>query len=175
MATSADDGAAGTGACGQILGSHNHTVQGCASAALARVQAAAGRQRCSDLSPMVKIIIQCATVACDTPCVAQSKGGAVRPPALRRRPAIHTQFTAQMLLTLATASCPLYQLYIQQTRDTGCIMHMQCVFHCIQHLGRRRGRRSGVGVGRKMQRISIYVSATCAPCCSCSVRCMPTA
>jgi hypothetical protein len=67
MATSADDGAAGTGACGQILGSHNHTVQGCASAALARVQAAAGRQRWSDISPMVKIIIQCATVACDTP------------------------------------------------------------------------------------------------------------
>jgi hypothetical protein len=40
-------------------------------------------------------------------CVAQSKGGAVWPPALRRRPAIaiHTQFTGQMLLFLATAQC----------------------------------------------------------------------
>jgi hypothetical protein len=80
MATSADDGAAGTGACGQILGSHNHTVQGCASAALARVQAAARRQRWSDISPIVKIIIQCATVACDTPTICMyreiiAKGG----------------------------------------------------------------------------------------------------
>jgi hypothetical protein len=45
MATSADDGAAGTGARGRILASHDHIVQGCVSAALARVQAAAGSQR----------------------------------------------------------------------------------------------------------------------------------
>jgi hypothetical protein len=59
MATSAEDGAGRDGRTRRILGSHDHTTQGCAPAALARVQAAAEGQRRPEGSQMVKIIIQC--------------------------------------------------------------------------------------------------------------------
>jgi hypothetical protein len=67
MATSAEDGAGRDGRTRRILGSHDQAIQGCASAALARVQAAAGSQLWPEKSPMVKINIHCATIACDTP------------------------------------------------------------------------------------------------------------
>jgi hypothetical protein len=78
MAATADDGAGRDGPTRRILGSHDHTIQGCASAALARVQAAAGSQRWPEGSPMVKINIQCATIACDTPCAQAPERGRER-------------------------------------------------------------------------------------------------
>jgi hypothetical protein len=76
----------------RILGSHGQTVQGCASAALARVQAAAGSQRWPEGSPMVKINIQCATIACDTPPASR------RPPSASDAniPIIYTTTTPQV-------------------------------------------------------------------------------